>query len=457
MWSRCQHVSALTGLSRRLHRLSLLETLSVSSYSTSAPIARHWITSSSLNITTPGSSTTTREYSQSRVVQDRDKDPPEENDIQSTEEPHYQIMNNTEYTEEELDQIFKEEEAKYLAEQERKLYLDWKPGQRKKPRFMTRHLQEILYELEPGMHPDPWTSRDIRCGALALKVGMMPIFDDWGERHPCTVLHLDRNVVMGHKTLEKHGYWAVQVAVGERKRKNVGKCLLGQYKDLLEHLQEEKKSSVSDNGDKNGDVSTAVSKEPHPPFMVREFRVSDPAHLIPVHSRIHARHFVPGQNIDVSGITKGKGFQGAMKKHHFAGMPASHGTSLTHRALGSVGSCQDPGRVFKGKKMAGRMGNDRVTTQNLRIVRIDRGRNLIFVKGSVPGNKGSFVEIRDAIKRPLWMTPLVQGELDRPPLPTFQYDESVDGCGKPGFDENMPLKAIDPLNPELTDNDAVSI
>ena len=177
--------------------------------------------------------------------------------------------------------------------------------------------------------------------------------------------------------MEEHGYAAVRVAAGERKRKNVGKAVMGQY---------------------THDPQLAES----PPYTVREFRVTDEDNLLPIHSTIHARHFVPGQNVDVSGISKGKGFQGAMKRHGFRGMPASHGTSRSHRSLGSTGQCQDPGKVFKGKKMAGRMGTDRVTVQNLQILKIDRGRDLIYVKGHVPGQNGNFVEIRDAVKKPLW-------------------------------------------------------
>jgi large subunit ribosomal protein L3 len=187
-----------------------------------------------------------------------------------------------------------------------------------------------------------------------------------------------------------------------------------------------------------------------PPYMVREFRITDEANLLPINSAIHARHFVPGQNVDVTGTSKGKGFQGAMKRHGFAGMPASHGTSLSHRALGSTGNCQDPGKVFKGKKMAGRMGTDRVTTQNLRVVKIDRGRDLIYVAGAVPGNKGGFVEIKDAVKNPLWRTEKVTGAIQRPPLPTFDYDDKIDGTGV-CFEEFMPLEEDDPLDPDYMD------
>ena len=239
-------------------------------------------------------------------------------------------------TPEEMKQIMDEQEEVLAAEEKAKEYADWKPGQRKRPLIKTNSLEEFERELIPEKYAnDPiWTLRDKRCGALAIKVGMMPVWDDWGVRHACTVLWMDRNIVLGHKTMEKHGYTAVQLAAGERKAKNVGKCVQGQY----QHIEELKDS---------------------PPYIVREFRVTDPSYLLPLESQLHARHFVPGQNVDVSGISKGKGFQGAMKRHNFGGMPASHGTSLSHRALGSTGQCQDPGKVFKGKKMAGRMGNDR--------------------------------------------------------------------------------------------------
>lgn len=140
-----------------------------------------------------------------------------------------------------------------------------------------------------------------------------------------------------------------------------------------------------------------------------------------------------------------------MKRHGFKGMPATHGTSLSHRALGSTGQCQDPGKVFKGKKMAGRMGTDRVTVQNLQILKIDRGRNLIYVRGHVPGQKGAFVEIKDAVKKPLWRTDKVLGSLERPPLPTFDYDASIDGSGEAGCEEFMPLGDEDPLDPDYMD------
>jgi 50S ribosomal protein uL3 len=434
-----------------------------------------------------------RSYSSSKpLYSDKDSDK-EKKPIVNV---RYQTINNTQYTDEDLDAMFEEAEKELAAEELAKTYPNWKPGMIKRPRLFFRSEKELLYSMYPDQYPTPWTLLDHRCGGLAIKVGMMGVYDEWGERHACTVLLMDRNVVIGNKTEEKHGYNAVQVAAGERKRKNVGKCLMGQYKGLLDYL-EFKENGGNDNGDGDsaehsestvaegaeneneaspeGEESTETltatdassnsstttngtnkKKTIHPPYIVREFRVTDAAHLIPVNTQIHARHFVPGQNVDVAGISKGKGFQGGMKRHNFGGMPASHGVSLSQRAIGSVGQCQDPGRVFKGKKMPGRMGTDRVTKQNLRVIKIDIGRNLIFVKGGVPGQNGNFVEIRDAVKRPLWETKKVLGEVDRPPLPTFAY-EAIDGCGRAGHEVFMPLPAIDPLNPELNNNDQTAI
>lgn len=335
--------------------------------------------------------------------------------------PKYQTINNTGFSDKEIEKILEEEEAKMIAEQKARYVESWEPGMRKKPLQSSFKLEEFEYELEPEKHLPRWTLRDKRCGALAIKVGMMPVFDEWGVRHPCTVLFMDQNIVVGHKTMEKNGYIAAQIAAGERKRKNVGKSVLGQYQGIL-------------------------SEEENPPYVVREFRITDESLLPPLHSQIHARHFVPGQNVDVSGISKGKGFQGPMKRHNFGGMPASHGVSLSHRAHGSTGQCQDPGKVFKGKKMAGHMGTERVTTQNIRIIKIDRGRNLLYVLGAVPGNKGHFVEVRDAVKKPLWSTQKVMDAVDRPPLPSYEFEE-IDGNGTPN-EVFMPLPTSDPFAPD---------
>ncbi|KAL3790139.1 hypothetical protein HJC23_009576 [Cyclotella cryptica] len=337
----------------------------------------------------------------------------------TTSHPHKIYSINSTLSEAEIQKIIDEEVQKLEEEKTSKLYPDWKPGQRKRPLVMSHRLED--FEEEASGAPR-WTLRDKRCGALGIKVGMMPVWDQWGERHPCTILYLDNNVVIRNKTSEgSDGYDAVQLGAGERKAKRVTKPLLGHYN----------KYGIREQF----------------PYIVREFRVTTSEALPPEGSRIHARHFTPGQNVDISGISKGKGFQGGMKRHNFGGMPASHGTSKSHRAIGSTGMCQDPGRVFKGKKMPGRMGGVRVTKQNLRIVKIDRGRNLIYVRGAVPGNKGEFVEIRDAVKRPLFGTDKCEGgkESAFPPLPTFVYEEGVDGCGVGGFEVMMPMQEQDPL------------
>lgn len=333
---------------------------------------------------------------------------------------------NSDLSEAEIQKIIDAELQKMAEEKEAKEYRDWKPGQRKRPLVTSYRLEDFEEEFSGAAK---WTLRDKRCGALGIKLGMMPVWDGWGERHPCTVLFLDSNVVIRNKTSDDvDGYDAVQLGAGERKAKRVKKPLMGHYA----------KYGVAE----------------HPPYIMREFRVTTRDALPEPGTRIHARHFVPGQNVDVSGISKGKGFQGGMKRHGFAGMPASHGTSKSHRAIGSTGQCQDPGKVFKGKKMPGRMGGVRVTKQNLRIIKIDRGRDLLYLKGAVPGNKGEFVEIRDAVKRPLFGTEKCEGGNDSafPPLPTFEYEEGVDGCGEAGHEVMMPKQEQDPL--EIVESDA---
>ena len=197
---------------------------------------------------------------------------------------------------------------------------------------------------------------------------MLAIFDKWGIRHPCTVLQLDMCQVVQAKSVENEGYTALQIGIGESKLKNVRKPLLGHFAEQF--------------GEKINSKDIIASRK------LMEFKVTPDCVLAPG-TPIFATHFVPGQLIDVCGISKGKGFQGAMKRHNFSGGRASHGNSLSHRVLGSTGANQDPGKVFKGKKMPGRMGSDRKTLQNLRILKIDVNRNLLFVKGAVPGQKGT--------------------------------------------------------------------
>jgi large subunit ribosomal protein L3 len=212
----------------------------------------------------------------------------------------------------------------------------------------------------------------LRSGVIAKKLGMTRLFMDDGRQVPVTVLQLDNVQVVAQRTAEKDGYTAVQLGAGTAKVKRVSKAMRGHF---------------------------AVAKV-EPKRKIAEFRV-DPANLIGVGEEITADHYFAGQYVDVSGTSIGKGFAGAMKRHNFGGLRASHGVSISHRSHGSTGQCQDPGKVFKGKKMAGHLGSVRVTTQNLEVVRTDAGRGLIMVKGAVPGNKGGWVTIKDAVKKPV--------------------------------------------------------
>ena len=212
----------------------------------------------------------------------------------------------------------------------------------------------------------------MRSGVIAKKLGMTRVYTDEGTNVPVTVLQMENVQVVSQRTEEKHGYTAVQLGAGKAKVKNVSKPLRGHY---------------------------AVAKV-EPKRKLVEFRVSND-NMIEVGEEIIAAHYLPGQYVDVTGTSIGKGFAGAMKRHNFGGLRASHGVSVSHRSHGSTGQCQDPGKVFKGKRMAGHMGNTRVTTQNLQIVSIDVDRGLIFVKGAVPGSKGSWVTLKDAVKKPV--------------------------------------------------------
>jgi len=212
----------------------------------------------------------------------------------------------------------------------------------------------------------------MRSGVIAQKVGMTRIFTDAGEHIPVTVLRLEKCQVVGQRTAEKNGYTAVQLGAGHRKVKRLTRSERGSF---------------------------AVANV-EPKRKVAEFRVS-PDNMIDVGAEITADHFVEGQFVDVSGTSIGKGFAGGMKRHGFSGLRASHGVSVSHRSLGSTGQCQDPGKVFKGKKMAGHMGDVSVTTQNLRVVKTDAERGLIMIRGAVPGSKGGWVLLRDAVKRAL--------------------------------------------------------
>jgi large subunit ribosomal protein L3 len=210
----------------------------------------------------------------------------------------------------------------------------------------------------------------MRTGVIAKKLGMTRFFDEAGVDVAVTVLSLDGCQVTAQRTKDKDGYVALQLGAGAAKVKNTTKPMRGHFAKAL------------------------VEPKRH----LAEFRVSED-NLIDVGAEFTADHFLAGQIVDVTGVTIGKGFQGGIKRHHFGGLRATHGVSLSHRSLGSTGQRQDPGRTFKGKKMAGHMGVDNVTTLNVTVFRVDAERGLIILRGAVPGSEGGYVKIRDAVKR----------------------------------------------------------
>jgi len=227
----------------------------------------------------------------------------------------------------------------------------------------------------------------MRSGVIARKIGMTRVFDDNGHHVPVTVLKLDNVQVVSVRDKEKDGYTALQLGAGLAKAKNVSKPLRGHYA----------KANVL------------------PKSKLAEFRVSEDA-VVEVGATLVPSHFVAGQKVDVVGTTQGKGFAGAMKRHNFGGLRASHGVSVSHRSHGSTGQCQDPGKVFKGKKMAGQMGNVRCTTQNIKVVSIDDEDGLILLQGAVPGAKNGWVLVSDAVKAP---------RPEEAPFPAGLYSEAV--------------------------------
>ena len=212
----------------------------------------------------------------------------------------------------------------------------------------------------------------LRTGLIAQKVGMTRLFGVDGSHVPVTVLKVEKCEVVAVRTAEKDGYTAVQLGVGTRKAKNVTKPMRGHF----------------------------AKAKVEPKAKLGEFRVGEDG-LLNVGDEVHVGPFVAGQCVDVSGVSIGKGFAGAMKRHNFGGLRASHGVSVSHRSHGSTGNRQDPGRVFKGKKMAGHMGNHRVTVQNLEVFGVDPDRGLILLKGGVPGPKGGWLRVTDAVKSAL--------------------------------------------------------
>jgi large subunit ribosomal protein L3 len=212
----------------------------------------------------------------------------------------------------------------------------------------------------------------MRSGVIAQKVGMTRVFTPAGEHVPVTVLKLDGCQVVAHRTKDRNGYTAVQLGIGRAKVKNVSKAERGRF----------------------------AAAKVEPKMKLAEFRVEEDG-LLPVGAEITADHFVAGQFVDVTGTSTGKGYAGAMKRWNFGGLRASHGVSISHRSHGSTGGRQDPGKTFKNKKMAGHLGTERVTTLNLRVVETDAERGLILVEGAVPGTSGSWIYIRDAVKKTL--------------------------------------------------------
>ncbi len=211
----------------------------------------------------------------------------------------------------------------------------------------------------------------MRTGLIARKLGMSRVFAEDGTHVPVSVLQVDNCQVVAQRTKDVHGYDALQLGVGTAKVSRLSKAARGHF------------------------AKAKVEPKQH----MAEFRVSSDA-LVDVGAQLSVEHFVPGQFVDVAGNTIGKGFAGGMKRHGFKGLRASHGVSISHRSLGSTGQCQDPGKVFKGKKMAGHMGDVRVTAQNLEVISTDAGRGLILVRGGVPGSKGGYVLVHDAVKKP---------------------------------------------------------
>lgn len=211
-----------------------------------------------------------------------------------------------------------------------------------------------------------------RTGLLAKKIGMTRLFDDKGAHIPVTVLQVEQCQVVAVKTAERDGYVALQLGVGAAKASRVTKPLRGHF----------------------------AKAKVEPKKKLIEFRVTPDA-VLELGAEITAAHFVPGQFVDVTGVTSGKGFAGVIKRHNFGGLRATHGVSVSHRSHGSTGGRQDPGRVFKNKKMAGHMGGVQITQQNLSVVAVDAEQGLIMVRGAVPGAEGAYLQVRDAVKRAL--------------------------------------------------------
>jgi large subunit ribosomal protein L3 len=252
----------------------------------------------------------------------------------------------------------------------------------------------------------------MRSGVVAQKVGMTHVFTEAGEHVPVTVLRLAQCQVVAHRTKDKNGYVAVQLGAGSRRTNNMSKADRGYF----------------------------AKAKVEPKRKLAEFRVTEDA-LIPLGAEITADHFIPGQFVDVCGISIGKGFAGGMKRWNFGGLRASHGVSISHRSIGSTGGRQDPGKTFKNKKMPGHMGVERVTTLNLRVVQTDVERGLILVEGAVPGAKGGWITVRDAVKKAL--------PKEAPKPGKFRVAEEAKSPDKP---ESAPEQASASASPAPQEN-----
>ncbi|MEX2617991.1 MAG: 50S ribosomal protein L3 [Alphaproteobacteria bacterium] len=255
----------------------------------------------------------------------------------------------------------------------------------------------------------------MRSGLIAQKMGMTRVFKDSGEHVPVTVLRVDNCQVVDVRRMDRDGYTALQLGAGTAKVKRVSRPMRGHY--------------------------GAANVEPK--RRLEEFRVSEDA-VLEVGAEVIASHFLPGQYVDITGRSIGKGFAGAMKRHNFGGLRASHGVSVSHRSHGSTGQCQDPGRVFKGKKMAGHMGDTRVTIQNLEVVSTDADRGLILIRGAVPGAKSGWVRIRDAVKR---------AAPDDLPFPAALREAAGNVTEEPAAAVEAPVENATPDAPEAEQKD----
>ena len=276
----------------------------------------------------------------------------------------------------------------------------------------------------------------MRLGLLAKKVGMSRFYDSLGINHPVTILKVDESNVVDIKTNEKNGYSAVRLSLGKSKRNN------------------------------NKPVKGFLKKQNIPAFLFsKEFRVSETDNY-KVGEKITVNNFIEGQFVDVTSNSKGKGFAGGMKRHNFGGNRATHGVSISHRSHGSTGQCQDPGKVFKGKKMAGRLGNVQVTIQNLKVLKVDNENGIILVKGAVPGHKDSVLKIFDSIKKNQEIKPINKSEgheakdstqqqpkNDSSNLPNESEANTPENKGEPEHNKNLPeQETSNQTNQPVTNN-----